>query len=338
MLGIVFLWIAAYGSGMLLCKVLGEKETSQMWKHLIGFFFLIFCQGCVFFGGQLLDWNFQKAGDVLLVIYVFVCLLSFLICKKEWRQALSRAKGFFLKNGEHKRYQALFFWLFLGIILAVLSAADSSRKDAVLETVQTTLMTDTMNQYHPFTREPLQLGVILSRKVITLPFWYALVSLWTGLKPLVVVRVLGTLLTISCSLLAFGELARLLFFKNFRKTWLLLVLMELLLLSGDYSEMASGYGLLFYGYTGEGIVAAVILPSMICMLYRFCGGFFREDFSKEKDGIRIPALVGQAGLCMGCCLFLTSSVWGVVMVLTAVVIGILSVIAAFIINRRQKGR
>lgn len=338
MVGIVLLWAAAYFSGMLFCKIVGENETSQVWKHLIGFLFLIFCQGCVFFGGQLLGWNFKKTGDVLLLLYVLICCVSILICKEEWKQMVKEIRTFSTVKIAHKRHKALFWWLFLGIVFAVTAKAVLNRSDAMLEMVQTTLMTDTMNQYHPFTKEKLELGVILSKKIITLPFWYSILSLWTGWDALMTVRVAGTVITVLYSFLAFGELGRLLFFNDFKKTWLLLIFMELLYLSGDYCAEAAGYRQLYYGYSGEVIVATVILPCVISMLYRFLGAFLRKDFPKEKERISIFGLVGQMGLCIGCCFFLTSYAWGVVLVVTAIFMCTFSIIVAGLINKKQERR
>ena len=113
MLGIVLLWIVVYLSGMLFCKISGEKETSQLWKHLIGFFVLIFCQGIVFFAGQLLGWNFRQANDILTVLFVFLCIVSVVLCRKELVEMLEKMKSLSFKEMKNGRYLALFFWLFI---------------------------------------------------------------------------------------------------------------------------------------------------------------------------------------------------------------------------------
>ena len=336
MLGIVLLWIAAYLSGMLVCKIGGEKETSQLWKHLIGFFFLIFCQGCVFFGGQLLGWSFSKAGLVLTLVLFLVSVISLLLCRKELGIFFGNIKNFSLKNITYPRHKALLLWLFLGIVLVVAFGTVVNRDDAVAETVVTTLMTDTMNKYHPFTRRPLEFGVILSRKIITLPFWYSILSVWTGFEGVDTVWVLGTLLTVLCSLLAFGELGGLLFFRDFRKTWLLIVLLELLYLSGDYCVGAAGYRQLYYGYSGEVIVATVIIPCVLCILYRFLGTYVREDFPTEQEKLNLWGLILELGLCVGCCLFLIPMIWGVYMVILSIGVFFLS-IAGVRLTKRKRG-
>ena len=337
MLGIVLLWIVVYLSGILICKIAGEKETSQLWKHLIGFFFLVFCQGIAFFVGQLAGWSFQNTGWMLVVILVITSFLSLLFCRTELMENIKKMERFSLKKFSYGRHIALFFWIFIALIYVIISGSAGNRSDAMVETVQTTLLTDTMNQYHPFTRQPLELGMILSKKIITLPFWYAQLSVWTGLDGVATVWILGSFITLVVSFLAFAELGGLLFHRDFRKTWLLLVLMELLYLSGDYYVGSAGYRQLFYGYSGEVIVGSITIPCMLCLLYRFLGPYLRQDFPAEKEKISWWGLLLEGGLLLSSCLFITSLAWGIVMVLMAIVLFAISSVGVRL-TKRKKGK
>lgn len=337
MLGVVLLWIVVYLSGMLFCKICGEKGTSQLWKHLIGFFVLVFCQGIVFFGGQLLEWRFSKSALVLTLLLLVICGISMLVCKKELWENWKKMKGFSLKKISYGRHYALVLWLFLGIVFVAVTECAGNRSDAMVETVQTTLMTNTMNQYHPFTRQKLELGMILSKKVITLPFFYSVLSVWTGFDGVTSVWVVGTLLTAVCSLLAVAELGGLLFFRDFKKTWLMIVFMELMYLSGDYYVGSAGYRQLFYGYSGEVIVGSVTIPCMLCILYRFFGPILREDFPKDKEKIGWPAAVLSLGLCVASSIFLASLAWGIFMVFVGVILFAISVVGVRL-TKKKKGK
>ena len=251
-------------------------------------------------------------------------------------EILKKIREFSFKKLKNGRYLALLLWLFLGIVLVVVFGTAGNRNDAMVEIVQTTLQTNTMNQYHPFTRRPLELGVIMSKKVITLPFWYSTLCLWTGLEAVDVVWSLGTLITVVCSLIVFGELGSLLFFRDFKKTWLLLILMELLYLSGDYYVGAAGYRQLFYGYSGEVIVSTVLIPCVFCTLYRFCGPILREDFPVEKEKMGIVGLVLNLGLFIGSSLFLTSVVWGIYMVILSIFLFGLSIVGVRLTKRNKR--
>lgn len=331
---IVLLWGMIYLSGTLICKIGKEKETSQLWKHLIGFFFLFFCQGCVFFAGQMIGCSFSQSRGVLLGILTGTSFVSMIVCYKEIGEVLLRLR-LSLKDTEYGRYKALVFWLFLGIAMVIITQTAGNRSDAMIETVQTTLMTDTMNQYHPFTKQPLELGMIMSKKIITLPFWYACLSVWTGINAVDTVWGLGSLMTVFFSLMAFGELAGLLFFRDFKRSWLLIVLLELMYLSGDYYVGSAGYRQLFYGYSGEIVTATVVIPSVLCILYRFFGEFMRKDF-REEDRISFWGLLLELGLCLGSCIFLTSFVWGILLVFIAIFLFFLSMAGGRIIKKIRK--
>lgn len=335
MLGIVLLWIMVYLSGMLFCKISGEKGTNLMWKHLIGFFFLIFFQGIFFFAGQLLHLTFQKTVVVFSIFLLLVCCLAVVLGKEELLTGFRKVKQFNFKEIKYGRYRALLLWLFLGIVYAVAFGTAMNRGDAVVEIVQTTLMTNTMNEYHPFTKQPLELGVILSKKIITLPFWYAMLSVWTGFDAVTTVWVVGTLLTMIFSLVAFAELGGLLFFRDFKKTWLMLVFMELMYLSGDYYIGSAGFRQFFYGYSGEVIVATVLIPSIFCVLYRFFGPILREDFPKEKEKISWWGTLTSLLLLIGSSFFITSLAWGIVMVILAVVLFALSIVGVRLTKRNK---
>lgn len=283
----------------------------------------------------MLGWSFRKAGMVLTVVLFGVSVFSLLLCRKELAVFLGELKSFSIKKIPYPRHQALLIWLFLGIVLVVAFGTVTNREDAVAETVVTTLMTDTMNQYHPFTKRPLEFGVILSRKIVTLPFWYSILSVWTGFEGVDTVWILGTLITTFCSLLAFGELAGLLFFRDFRKTWLLVVLLEFLYLSGDYYEGAAGYRQLYYGYSGEVIVATVIIPCVLCILYRFLGTYIRTDFPVEKEKLNLWGMVLELGLCVGGCFFLIPMIWGLYMVVISIVLFSLSIIGVRLTKRKR---
>lgn len=336
MLSIVLLWCVVYLTGMLFCKVGMEKETSQLWKHLIGFFFLFFCQGIFFFLGQLLGWSFEQSRKYLVVFLMLISLLAVVICGKEIGMIFKAAGKFSVKNITYGRYKALALWLFLGLVLVVTTNTAGNRADAMVETVQTTLLTNTMNEFHPFTRQPLELGVIMSKKIITLPFWYSALSVWTGMNGVDSVWSLGSLTTMLFSLLAFGELAGLLFYRDFRKSWLLVVLLELMYLSGDYYVGAAGYRQLFYGYSGEVIVATVVIPGVFCILYRFFGPLLRHDFQKDKEGLSWWGLLVELGLCLGSCFFMTSIAWGILFVAIAVVLFFLSMAGVRLTKRKDE--
>ena len=325
MLGIVWLWLAVYLSGMLISKLSGEKETSQLWIHLTGFFFLFFSQGTVFTIAQLLGWSFGQARNLLLFTLAAVSGGAVFVCKKELADLPAKIKRAFSREEGKSLYFALIGWLWVGILMVVSRGMVLNRQDALLETMQTTLLTDTMNRVHPFTGQTMELGVIFSRKIQTLPFWYAALQNWTGFSAQDTVWVCGSFFTITFSLLAFGELASLLFGRDFRKTLLFVCMMELLILSGDYFRGATGYRMLFYGYAGETIVGAVAIPAILIILYRLFAPYFhgQNTEAEARDRIGVWGAALQLGLVMAASVFLTSLFWGPVLLVITIILCLL---------------
>ena len=96
--------------------------------------------------------------------------------------------------------------------------------------------------------------------------------------------------------------------------------------------------MLVYGYSGEVIVSTMLIPAVLCILYRFFGPFLREDFPVEKESISIWGMLLSMGLCVSCSFFLTSFVWGFFMVLLSVILFVVSAVGVRLTKRRkQKG-
>lgn len=332
MAAILLLWAVIYLSGLLFCKLGGEKETSRLWVHLTGFFFLFFSQGLVFIPAQLMGLNFTVASDILAVVYLITALLSLFLCLKDIRTDINKLKKFRKKDFSIGRYLNLIIWLFVGLLWVVNIYAGHGRNDAIAETAATTLFTNSMNMFHPITHAPLETGIILTKKIITLPFWYASISRWTGFSVVTTVQILGTVFCFSFSFLAFARLGNLLFQKDYHRTALLIIFMELLCLSGDYYQGADGYRNLYYGYSGEMIVASVIIPVIITTLYCLLGTVLRDDFGDQNEGISLWGAILKIGMGIMASFFITSFTWGALCILLAITVFLLSVLGSKLIK------
>lgn len=337
MISIVLLWSAVYLTGILISKISGEKEAGQLWIHLIGFFFLFFSQGIVFTLAQLLDWSFGQARSLLVLVLGAASLLGLLAGRREIAALPQKLKELFHAKEKKTLYLALVGWLWLGIWMALGTGMVMNRQDALLETMQTTLLTDTLNKVHPFTGQPMELGVVFSRRIQTLPFWYAALQSWTGFSAQDTVWVWGSFFTITFSLMAFTELASLLFARELQKTWMFACLLELLILSGDYFSGAAGYRLLFYGYAGETIVGFVAVPAVLIILYRFLTPWFHHP-EEEGDGAKLGPVgtAVQLALVVGTSLFLAPLLWGPVLLVVAILFGLLCLGVICLVKRVRR--
>lgn len=318
MIGVIIVLILGYLTGLLLETIGKGKETSWMWKCLIGFFFLLLCQGPIFMAAQMLQWNFRKAAFLAAVVLALPAVLSLIFCGKKLLGNLRAIRGAKRMEKIQLVPYVLLSVLFLGMVFLLFHYSGTLRQDAYAETVQRTLYTDTMNQYHPLTGQ--QMEMIFSKKMITLPFFYSMLSLFTGAEGTTMVWVWGSLLTFFLALAAQSELAGLLFHRDPKKTWLFVLFLELLYLAGDYAAGAFGYRQLLYGYQGETIVAGVLLPLVVATLYRCFGQVLDTTFDKEREGLSLWKGVLVLGICVGSSLFLTSLATGALLILITVAI------------------
>ena len=336
MIALFLLWIVIYLSGRLLCKIGGEKEASQWWIHLTGFFFLFLSQGIVFFIGQFSGRSFGECVRILEFLYGVISLLSLGFCGKELIRESKRLKEW-KANNFHDRKPYLLLQLLLAVFWVMQTQWQGNRNDAVIETAAVTLLTDTMNQFHPFTHQPLELGVIFTRRLITLPFWYGAVSHWTGFSVAATVTLVGNISAFVFSLFAMAELGSLLFERDRNYTYWLIIFIELFYLSGDYHPGSEGYSQLYYGYSGETMVMSIVIPMMIIVLYRLLGQYLRHNFDRENQGLDIWPAVLKLILIFGSTVFLAGLKWGVLMLLLSLgIFGIMLLLIAAMKNMAEK--
>lgn len=318
MIGVVIVLILSYLTGMLLETIGKGKETSWMWKLLIGFFFLLLCQGPVLVAAQLLSWNFRKAAFAAMGVMVLPGLVSLIFCGKKLFWNLRKMNFAKWREPSELGRSLLLLGLFLGMALLLFRYRGFLRQDAMVETVQTTLYTDTMNQYHPITGQEMEM--IFSKKILTLPFFYSMLTFLNGGESTAVVWIWGSLFSFLLTLASQSELAGLLFHRDRKKTWLFVFFLELLYLSGDYAAGTFGYRQLLYGYQGETIVAGALLPLVISVLYRCFGQALDTAFEREKEGMPLWKGALLLGLCLGVSLFLAPPATGALLVLITVVV------------------
>ena len=89
-----------------------------------------------------------------------------------------------------------------------------------------------------------------------------------------------------------------------------MLLLLLLLLSGDYMAGAEGYRMLHQGYRGEVIISAVGIPYLLLVLYRLLGRYLERDFEQEKYGLSLRAALIYLGVLFGGSLFVAPPATG----------------------------
>ena len=174
--GVLLIFIMPFLSGYVLSKITKQKGTNQIETYLIGFFFLFLIQGLVFitciFSGQTLD----RALLILKIIYGILIAAAFILLSIH---VVPACKNRTKKQRIRKEEWILFGFMMLSFVLVLLRICCGEtyiRQDAMLETVRTTLQTGTMFKVHPLTGQVLEMGYITSKKIVTLPLYYAFLS------------------------------------------------------------------------------------------------------------------------------------------------------------------
>lgn len=157
-----------------------------------------------------------------------------------------------------------------GLFLYVPDAGSST----MVETISVTSSTDTVFGYNPVTGQALEYGMYPIYKLACLPLIYSTLYMVCGLSmeafayyaiPVWVLFLFAAVLFLA------GETF---FDGNKEKKQMFLVLVGMMLITGDGEKNTLAYGLLHGGFRGETMAAAVVIPFGAYMIYRF---FVKKD-------------------------------------------------------------
>lgn len=272
-LGIAEIFFVPYMLGYILKTMTKNRETGRIGMieiYLTGFFFLFLLQGLVFSPAYLI-FGMELEGIIVcykimliavLILFTIAVVLSLTVLRDEPREERYRQK---LKKEEG---------VLLGIMIVVavlicirtVGIIDYVRDDFMLPMVRTTIDTGTINTYNPVTSRAYVYGIINSRKVITLPLYYACVCSVFGLDEIIALYIMCTIRTIICTYFS-CVLFMSIFTRIRERLFVFCIFLGGLILSGDYFNRAIGTKLMWNGYAGDTIVASVMLPYVIYAVF-----------------------------------------------------------------------
>lgn len=281
-IGIILLFILPLMAGCACKGILRWKGTSQIETYLIGFFFLFFLQGVVLVPCVFLNLGFSMACNVLMAVIgaVFVAgmimaSLAFVHAKKEGTALEKR------KSPWRKKDRLLFAGMlvvFVLLIVRMVLGLDVLRDDIVLETVNTTVSTETMFTYHPLTGMIMDGGMITSKKIVTLPLFYAVFADFFGMEAKYLLYLVINVIVIGCSYYACALLLNKVTILTRSKMYAYWMVYGLLILAGDYHKSTLAYRLLYQGYEGITICFGVMMPYLLYVIL----SWYRSEGDEEK--------------------------------------------------------
>lgn len=315
--GVLIIYIMPYLAGYVGKRITGQKEMSQIETYLTGFFLLFLAQGFVFSAGVFLGWSFDTTCTVMQYVQLGIQVIFLILAGINLLPSKRKQVKIEKLRKEERILLCCMLIVFILVVLKIFASKEGMRSDALLETVRTTLSTGTMFQYHPLTGQKLELGLITSKKIVTLPLYYAYLTKLTGMDPAVLLYdVLGvqTLVTVYfVSALLISRVCS----QVKRKVFLFELFLGLLLLSGDYYKETLSYHLIYNGYLGMTISLGVILPYLLYLIYSWYMDETKDQIITWKNRILYLA---RMALCFMASFFITGLATGCLFLLLAMVV------------------
>ena len=243
---------------------------------------------CVFMGltFELASYLILLAGGVIFLLGSIMGAWTKLRAKKQ--EDAEEKKQLTWRKGDKLLYFAM-MGVFSLVVLRVILGVDILRDDIVLETVNTTIKNGSMFTHHPLTGMLMDGGMIASKKIVTLPLFYAALINLMGIEADIFLYSIVSVWVVGCSYYASMLLFTKLTTATRSKIYSYFTVFGLLLLAGDYHKSTLSYRLLYQGYDGMTICFAVLMPYLLYVIF----SWYKQECEEEKTtiGMRIAYLL-----------------------------------------------
>lgn len=215
--------------------------------------------------------DYEKIYPLLLLLLALtgsVLLVLDLRSGKTKQKTWERLKGFCRSWGQNREsliFSIAVLVLLLLCVTRILTETPDISDDFTLETMKTTLSTDTIYQYNSLTGMVIEEGMPIRQQILTLPFFLAFLSDIFHVDAAALLYKIFPCYVLVLALLVYGRWASFLFQKQRERQSGFLMLVSLLILVGDYAGMAPASLMLHQGFTGNALCAGVVIPFAICL-------------------------------------------------------------------------
>ena len=280
-IGAVLFMLLPYLAGYSCKRILRWRETNQIETYLIGFFFLFFLQGVILIPCVWLEKSLAAAGNMFLVAALVITLAAAVLfaCqffadrKKEPQE--TKIKAVWKKTERTMLF--IMILVFLVILIRMVLGMGILREDIALETVLASLQSDSLFKTHPLTGRTMEAGMIASKKIVTLPLFYACVVQLTGMEADIFLYLVTGVLVLLCSYYAVALLFSKVTMPTRGKLYVFWIVYGLMLLAGDYHTDTLAYRMLYRGYDGTTICFGVILPYLLYLVI----SWYKQESGEE---------------------------------------------------------
>lgn len=171
------------------------------------------------------------------------------------------------KSKELQFFSGLTLMVIVICILRIIMEIPDVTGDFTLETIRTTLYTDSIYQYDSLTGKLLEEGMPIRQQILTMPFFLAFLSEFFEVPITDVLYKVVPCYVLLISVLVYSRYAGTLFVKKKENQMIFVFVISFMLLVGDYARMTPAALMLHQGFTGYALCAGVIIPFAVysCM-------------------------------------------------------------------------
>ena len=271
---IAYLAVIPLFAGMFVRKILEFKGRNLADDYLSGVMSLLVMSGVVQFTAIKLNYSFSWYCRIMIMASVLMALVGAVLSVALQTFTLSSLKQGFRDKARAITHKNNIWWLVLvgAIFLCVLARITLSSPvlegDFTLETLNTTVATDSIYKYNALIGQPIEGGMPIRQQILTLPVFLGFLSyIFEVDAGLLVFRLWPCFVAFLC-FLCYHRIATHLFPDEFEKRCMCINLFAFMMLVGDCGVMSPTFLLVYKGFTGYCLLANVVLPFLLASLIR----------------------------------------------------------------------
>lgn len=318
LLFVLFIVFVPIFMGMFVRKLLEYKGQNLADDYLCGILILIVVSGIVQFVTVTFNYSFTWYCRTLLLASIFMAVIGLVLSialQTYTLQTLKQSVKDKVKNINRSNNVwglVVIGLVFLGVLARILFSSPVLEGDFTLETINTTLSTNTIYKYNSLTGQEILNGMPIRQQILTLPMLLAFFIDTFGMDTSVFVfRIFPCAVALMC-FLAYYRMGQNFFPDNFEKRSHFLHILSLMILVGDCGIKSPTFLLVFQGFSGYCFLACVLLPYLFTACLR------------RKWGI--------AALCVSAEIFLVWTTYGIGFSVIMIALFIVSILVRNIIR------
>lgn len=273
---IAFLTIAPFLLGQPVRKILDRGGKGVVDTYICGVMTMFAISGVLHFFVMFTNRPFTfylKFYPIIIAVPAIIgVILTLLDIKRNNDEFSVKARIFaffhsWFKSKELQIFGALTLIVVLLCAVRIITSTPDVTGDFTLETIRTTLQTNSIYQYNSLTGQVLQEGMPIRQQILTLPFFQAFLSEFSGVDVTLLLYKVFPCYTLALAVLVYSRFAGTIFVKQKEHQMIFMFIISFMLFVGDYAQAAPAALMLHQGFTGNALCAGVIIPFAIyaCM-------------------------------------------------------------------------